>query len=346
MKMKYWLFILALIPFIGKSQIDRDSLFNSERTMDRRFTLYKGQIRVEGGYEFLIFKSEYDDAGEKELLSASGTSASQHDFNVHLRYGIIDFLDLEARFKYKKRNYRGEPVYIVGAPSLPRMLYTDVVTSGMEDIYLGLNARAPIPTNKLDIGASFGLYFPSANSEPDKPQHKFSTDGSLDQVNYYYLENWGYGVMSTFYQGHIKYRLQNIAFSFNYQLRVPGDVSESLTWYSRLNEYNKFAYAAVPYTYQEPQKSQFGLLFEFQPFQWVNIYLGYASLKSTRGWTEESGDRVAIPDAKLSILYPGFEVLVSNRLWLRQRVQFPLGGTNSMSPFSIQTTFFYNLFVN
>ena len=344
--MKVLIFLLIMLPVFAYSQISKDSLFNSERTMDRRFALYKGQMRFEGTYEFLAFKKQYDENGNKEVLSEKGISSNQHAFNANIRYGIIDYLDIEARFKHKNNNYRGEPVYIISPPSPSLQLFTDITTKGFEDIYLGLNGMAPFPTNKLDLGGTIGIYLATANSVPDQPQHTFSTDDLGDVINYYYLENWGYGVSSLYYKGFIKYRINDFAIAAFYEARVPNGESENLYWTSRINDNNLFEYTSTPYLYQIAQKSHLNIQMELQLYNWVNIFMGYSSFKSSGGWTEESGSKVATPESKLAVLNPGYEVLVSQKIWLRQGVNLPLSGENIRAPFSIYITLYYNLFVN
>jgi hypothetical protein len=346
MKMKGILCLLIFMPLFGYAQISRDSLFNSERTMDRRFTLYKGQIRAEGTYEFAAFKSEYDENGNKATLSEKGISSNQHAFNANIRYGIIDYLDIEARFKHKNNNYRGEPVYIISPPAPSLQLFTDVTTKGFEDIYIGINGMAPIPSNKFDLGGTFGIYLPTADSEPDQPEHSFSTDDLGEVINYYYHENWGYGVSSLYYKGFIKYRINDFAIAGFYESRVPNGESDNLTWTSRVNDNNIFEYTSVPYQYQVAQKTHLNLQMELQLYNWVNVFLGYSQFKSSGGWTAESGNKVATPEEKLSVINPGYEVLVSQKIWLRQGLNLPLSGENIIAPFSIYITIYYNLFIN
>ncbi len=346
MNMGRLVFLFLMLPLFCYSQINRDSLVNSERTMDRRFTLYKGQMRVEGTYEFFVFKSQYDENGDKVLLSKSGISSNQHTLNANLRYGIIDYLDAELQIKYKSLNYRGEPVFIIGAPSPPLWLYTDISTSGFEDIYLGINGRIPMPNNKIDVGGTLGVYLPTSKSESDQPQHVFTSDASGDVINYFYKENWGYGVLSVYYKIFLKYRLDNFAISGFYESRVPNAESQNLTWYSRLTDSDIFLYSSESYQHQVPQKSNISIQFEYQLYQWINVFLDYSSFRSKGGWVGESGNKVALPDEKLSVINPGYEVLISNKLWLRQGVVLPVSGKNVFASFSIHTTFYYNLFVN
>jgi len=335
-----------MLPLFGYTQISRDSLFNSERTMDRRFTLYKGQIRMEGTYEFFAFKKEFDENGNKEILSEKGISSNQHAFNANLRYGIIDYLDIEARFKYKNKNYRGEPIFLLGLLSPPLQLFTDITTSGFEDIYIGINGMAPIPTNKLDLGGTIGVYLPTANSESEQPQHSFSTDDIGEVISYYHIENWGYGVSSLYYKGFIKYRINDFAIAGSYEARIPNGESKNLVWMSRLNDNNIFEYTSMPYQHQVAQKTHLNIQMELQLYSWVNVFLAYSHFQSSGGWTAESGKKVAIPDEKISLISPGYEVLVSQKIWLRQGVNLPVSGENIMAPFSIYITLYYNLFVN
>ena len=338
--------ILMMLPVFAYSQIARDSLFNSERTMDRRFTLYKGQMRFEGTYEFIAFKKEFDENGNKEILSEKGISSNQHAFNANIRYGIIDYLDIEVRFKHKNNNYRGEPVYIISPPSPSLQLFTDVTTKGFEDIYFGINGMAPFPTNKLDLGGAIGIFLPTANSQPDQPEHSFSTDDLGEVLNYYFQENWGYGVSSLYYKGFIKYRINDFAIAAFYESRVPNGESENLVWMSRLTDDNTFEYTSEPFQYQVSQKKHLNIQMELQLYSWVNVFLAYSHFKSSGGWTEESGSKVATPESKLAILNPGYEVLVSQKIWLRQGVNLPLSGESIRAPFSIYITLYYNLFVN
>ncbi|MEN8249330.1 MAG: hypothetical protein ABFS32_10400 [Bacteroidota bacterium] len=344
MKVLRIIFVLTLLPMFGLAQINRDSLFNAERTMDRRYALYKGQIRVEGTYGFSIFKSEFDESGNKEPLSDRGISSNMHTLGVNVRVGIIDYLDFEARFKHKKQNYRGEPVYIIGAPAPPLQLYTDVVTTGLEDIYLGLNGIIPLSTRNLDVGGSAGVYLPLAESTAYQPEHSLSSDEWGDIVSYYFENPWGYGVLSYYYKGFLKYRFTDFAIFGSFESRVPLGVSENLAWSSRLNDNDVFVYESTKYEHQVPQKILINLQAEYQLYDWVNVFFGYSRYMSQGGWSEESGNKIAIPEEKLNLLSPGYEILVSSKLWLRQSVLLPLSGESAYSPFRIQTTFYYNLF--
>ena len=346
MKMKGIICLLIILPVFAYSQVSRDSLFNSERTMDRRFTLYKGQIRMEGTYEFFAFKKDYDENGNKETLSEKGISSNQHAFNTNIRFGIIDYLDIEAKIKFKNKNYRGEPVNLISSASPSLQLFTDITTKGFEDIYLGLNGMAPFPTNKLDLGGTFGIYLPTANSEAEQPQHSFSTDDLGEVINYNFQENWGYGVASLYYKGFVKFRINDFAIAAFYESRVPNGESENQAWTSRINDNNTFEYTSVPFQYQVAQKTHLNVQMELQLYSWVNVFLTYSRFKSSGGWTAESGNKVAIAEEKLSVINPGYEVIVSRKIWLRQGVNLPLSGENITAPFSIYISLYYNLFVN
>ena len=344
--MRLLLIFILLLPVFSWAQEDRKSIFNAERTMDRRYSLYKGQFRLTGNYGLGIFKNSFDANGNKSLLSDRGISQNQHDFLIHLRYGIIDYLDFQVEASHGIRNYRGEPLYLVAPPENSIQVYTNTLTKGLRDIYLGLNGRLPIPSKKIDIGLSGGLFLPTANSQPDQPSHSTSSDELGDIITYQYSENWGYGVNSFYYQAHLKFRFTRLAISGDFASRMPLGESESLTWSSRIADDGSFSYSSATYLKQVPQTVAFKAMLEYQLFDWVNIHLSLNNRRAVRGWSEESGERIATPEEKQTWLSPGYEVLVSTKLWLRQQLYFPLNGENTFSQFRISTTLYYNLFLN
>ncbi len=342
-KMKWISFILVLVSFICTAQSDRLSLFNNERTMDRRFTLYQGQIRVQASYDYVTFRSEFDEDGTDIRLSQSGISMNMHGIRAGFRYGIIDFLDAEVRLSHKKRNYRGEPLLIIGAPEPPINVYSDIVTSGLEDVFLGINARFPNKGYAFDASVSGGVYLPTSENQPDKPGHTYDFDGNSEIINYNHSENWGYGVMSFDYGGFFKYRLSNLAFSASFSSRIPQGVSENLEYSWRLSSDGVFEYSNSTYDYQVPQTLQVDILGEYQLYDWINVFTAIHEDRSFRGWRQEGDLKVKVPDQRLMLVNPGFEVLVSNKLWLRQGARFPIAGENAYSSFSFYLTFYYNI---
>jgi hypothetical protein len=343
--MRILIVILLLTPLLSWAQTDRQAIFNEERTMDRRYTLYQGQFRLTGNYALDIFKNSYDINGEKSLLSERGISQNRHAFLAQLRFGLIDYLDLQVRANYAIQNYRGEPIYIIAPPQPSLQVYTTTITSGLEDLYIGLNGRLPIPTKKLDIGLSGGIFLPTAQGQPDQPTHSTSSDELGEVINYQYNENWGYGVNTLFYKGHFKFRLADLAISGDYASRLPLGETETVTWTSRLENDGSFSYASEAYMKQVPQSVAVQAMLEYQLFDWVNIHLSGNHWRTMGGWTEESGERLALPEEKQTWLSPGYEVLVSNKLWLRQTAHFPLTGENTFSQFRLSTTLYYNLFI-
>jgi hypothetical protein len=84
---------------------------------------------------------------------------------------------------------------------------------------------------------------------------------------------------------------------------------------------------------------------EYQPLPWFDIFLNVSGYTSANGWTSHQDDlKVALPDQAFIVVSPGFEIIVTPRLWLRERIDFSVAGKNYEAPFSFQTTVIYNFF--
>lgn len=343
MNCKTVLILFLIIPWSVAAQNKADSLIMNERTMDRLFTLYKNQIRVNGGYVFSTFKSEFDESGDKNLLSDQGVSSNMHQFDLSIRYGILNFLDAQVHIEQKTKNDRLEPLYVISLEP-PIQILTDVTAQGLEDIRINLNARVPFRTRKYDLGGAVGMYLPTAENQPDQPNNEVGADEIGEVINIRHSEKWGYGSSSIYFLISAKVRLSRMAFSFVHDRRLPMSESESIQWDFWLKTNGKFDYDPRSYDLLKQRISNFKISGEYQFYPWFNAFVNVSTSIKNKGWTEISGQRLALSDQKNSNISVGYELLITSKLWLRQWAIYGVSGENSLNPFTIHTLFSYNLF--
>ena len=338
------LLMVAVIP--GWSQVSKDSILINERSIDRPLTLHKGQLRITGGYSLGIITKRFDDSGDVIRLSDEGLSSVRHTMLLELKYGVLDFIELQALLPYQSQTEREQSSFIFGSPDV----YTNELReyNGMEDIFVGLNGRVPLKTKKIDIALLTGISLPTAKREPDKPTHEaFREDINgfeVLNVDYHYNYNQGNGVPVIQLGGWFKYRMPNMAFSAQVIHRHGLETGESYDWISQLDDDDNFEYQKDPYTFQLPDRLNGFVEVEYQPRPWLNLIATVSAFTATKGWIEEDGAKTAVPDATLISCSPGLEILITPKLWLRQRVQIPVAGENHESALTFFTTISYNFF--
>jgi hypothetical protein len=325
-----------------------DSILTNENAIQRPLTLHKNQFRVGLGYDFYIYNSLYDVDGNKEKLSDLGIAVGQTEIPIYLNYGILDFFDISAGFKYASQIYRGLPIAIATSYDIPVSVNEYRYRKGFTDIEVKLNGRVPFKTRKFDLLFMAGIDLPMAGNEPSKPEHTIRTTVIIDtihNINYNYYDTWGNG--TTMYQAGIgfKYRIGRGALNIFSQYKVPSGISESKIWYHRLIDMSWFEYRSEKYKYQLDEILELRIRGEFLLFPWFDITLDIDYFTAGGGWSEVSGKRVGDYDRNELLFVPGYEILATPRFWIRQRITLPISGANTLTSSRIETRLIYNLFV-
>ena len=334
------LFALSL----ASGQSPKDSILMAERSIDRPLTLHKGQIRIEAGYAFSSVTRRFDTDGEVvKLFEEEGYTFVRQAFLVDLRYGILENLSFTIASTYKAQTERHEEVYVSSTDGQLAQLFEIRSKKGIEDLFVGLTARAPFTSRKVDLIIQGGLYVPVGAKEDSRPDHSVEQIEGGRKFTYRYGSFWGYSDLAASFGGGIKYRTKAYAFTALVSYDYPLGESKNLQWTYQLVDDN-FEYKSDPYAYQVPANLKFNLEIERQITPWFDLSLLFHGEQSNGGWEEINGQRYSIATIQLYSINPGYEIIVTPKLWLRQRVSIPLWGENSESPFSIYTSLVYNFF--
>jgi len=334
--------IIFTVPISLLAQLGRDSLLVNERSIDRPIIVHDKQLRITGAYNFATLTSRFDENGDKIELSTDGKANILQNLQLDIKYGFLDILQLNVILNHVTNIQREQPINIITAP-LVDITETSRL-NGLEDVFVGVDFLVPWQTRKIDLVFSGGVTLPTANHEPDQPSHTFDDTNGFVDIDYVFNENRGLGVIKTFVGTQFKYRLDNFAFSAFFRYGFPIEESESLIWDHRVTSANDFQYQSRPFSIS-PSDSYTGLIeVEYQLYPWIDLFLDIEQRGTVGGWTEETGNRIALPEERLTFINPGVEILLTTKFWLRQRVVFAISGESALSPFSVQTALIYNFF--
>jgi hypothetical protein len=321
----------------------KDSLLANERTMDRPITLHKGQIRVNAGLSVLNFSRRFDDDSKSiDLSDEEGKTVRGQGGSLSIAYGISDIIQLSVATGIKSQLDRDRDDFIIVDADATWIHYTRE-TTGLEDLNVSVDVRAPGLPKKYDVAITLGAYLPLEKSGNVRPTHTVELSEGTTTINYHYNERWGGGVVQGVAGLRAKYRSKNWALTASGFYRMPVGESTEKQWIHQL-EGTKFMYQSIEYKIQKESEMILSGEFEYQPLPWVNTFLMGELRQWGNGWSSETGKKVASAEAYLASLYPGIEILITSRLWLRQRLQFSVAGQNRLAPFSIQTSISYNFF--
>jgi hypothetical protein len=143
----------------------------------------------------------------------------------------------------------------------------------------------------------------------------------------------------------MKYRMTKWAFSTRIDYQHGLKDGTSFEWIHQLNNNNEFEYRQDPFTYRLPDSFSYAAEAEYQPLPWFDVFLNVSGFHASAGWTSSQEDlKVALPDQSVIFLNPGFEIIITPQLWLRERMAFTLTGKSHEAPFGFQTTLLYNFF--
>ncbi len=341
---------LLAAPFFTMAQtLSGDSILANERSIDRPITLHARQFRITGGYGLSIIARRFDGNAESVRLRDEGLASIRHRFNVDIKYGINDFIQLNAAIGHASNVVREQTRYIFPINEEPTIVQ-DVLHEykGIEDLYVGLDLRAPLRTRKVDIAITFAATFPVANAVPDMPRHSFEAveEGGFPYHKFVYrhYHSMGQGVMVGQVGGMVKYRSSTWAISARADYRHGLEEGQSHVWRHQLDD-GRFEYMKRPITYRIPDANYYFVEGEYQPLPWFDLFMIVSGHTAFKGWTSTADNlRVATPYQTSWVVSPGFEIIVTPRLWLRERINIAVAGKNYEAPLSFQTTMMYNFF--
>lgn len=332
--------LVLIVPLWCCAQTPRDTILAAERSIDRPLTLHKGQLRVEGGYGLSAITRRFDSEGNKIHLRDEGRSFVQHQWLVDIRYGLLENLTLSFSTNLRRQSERTEQVLNVSEDVTG--LFEIKHRRGLEDPLLSLSARAPFTSSALDIILTGGIYLPISKHEEQEPKHKLE-DVGYRSIVYNYNQKWGNGVLIGVVGGNLKYRAVNTAFTGTFLYSHPFGATDNVRWQHQLVN-DQFQYQRQSYQYQLPNRMNFSVEVEQQLAPWFVLSAILAGEKTAGGWNEINGVRYAWPDQQFFSVNPGYEILVTPKIWLRQRIIFSVSGQAADAPFSIYTSLVYNFF--
>jgi hypothetical protein len=112
-----------------------------------------------------------------------------------------------------------------------------------------------------------------------------------------------------------------------------------------MNDDGTFEYRADPFSYRLADTFSYVAEVEYQPRAWLDLFLNASGFNAFHGWISSQEDiKVTVPYQFGLMLAPGFEIIVTPKLWLRERINFSIAGRNSEAPLTFETTMMYNFF--
>ena len=310
---------------------------------------YKGQLQLSAGYEFAVRSQSFDADGNKTSLKDLGIASIGHYYFMDVRYGITDFLEIEANMNYLKSGTRSETVYYYASNPLGG---TDIVpvysldeTKGFGDLCLSGAVRLPFDYKWFDVRISAGCFLPVARYKPPVPSSTITDIMSANSYTVNYHNNFknGYGVPVLHLSATAKASFSKFTMVACYTVDDPVKEGTSLRWTQALENQN-FTFSSTPYKYLLARKTEIDASVHYQAAGWLDLNLNACVFRTAKGWTEYIGKKFSDPEQQLISLQPGIEIQVSPLVRIYEVVNLPLSGKDIYGPFYVNTTFSFNLF--
>ena len=315
-----------------------------ERTIDRPITLHKGQLRGEAGYALATITKGFDRSGQSYDLKSSGTSFARHHFHLGIRYGILQNLTIEAYTDHKSQTVRREQIVTLSATQGIVEVSEIETRNGFDNLNVMLVGRAPLRSRRIDVIGSAGFGIRLGKDEEQKPDHRYSSDGNgATTLDFRFRKKWGSGTNLLQIGTQVKYRWPTIAFTGGLHYVLPLATATYVQWeYQLMNQV--FQYKNEDCLRQNPSMVRCGAELEYQIAPWFDLSLLLMSESLSHGWIEARGQRYKVSPSYLLTLGPGYEIIVTPKVWLRQRINFSLFGESGEAPFAIYTSLVFNEF--
>ena len=318
----------------------------TEPALTRPLTPHKGILQLSGGYGHLNGNNYFDATGTKLPFTEHVQTMIEHGYHFDLSYGIIEHLEFHAAVGYRNR-HETLPTYLIDNHG--NIGYEDRTfqTKGLTNFDFDLKYRLPVFMDGFDMYISGGISAPVTPQHTKTPEHSILIVNPADPGSAYVLQynyNYASGSPAMFYfiSTRMLYAIEKIGLSVNINMQMPFGEVETYNWKERLYG-EDFFYEKIPFLLRPKGMIFGGVHMEAQPFPWFGVNIGYDIYKETPGWSDETGQAVALTTSSSGFVSAGFEIQISTHLRILQEVNIPIMGKNLYSEFRIQTGFTYSL---
>lgn len=335
---KYLLVLSGLLVFhiLAGQEGDVYSLL-TERFVDRPINVHRGQLQVNSGYKFSIINKKFDSDGNKIDLTEDGSPAVEHLIPLDIRFGVLEHLQFSAKINYARSGIREQNLLIITDEQINIDKLNEY--NGMDDLYLGLDIRAPLGLKLVDWTVSAGLSLPIADHKPEQPDHKIQTMTIITeftQVIYQFKNKYSDGVMIASFGTNFQAGTSSFSVLVGGNFKTGMKEGESIFWNSRLVD-GEFEYESQEYQYHPGQQISYNALVAYQAIDWFVVLGSFSGLKTYNGWSNESQKKIGYPEASLLSAGIGYEIMVTPSLRLFQMVEFPVAGISYLGFLVINT---------
>jgi len=310
----------------------------------RPLSLYKGQLQVNAGYKLAVRSRSFDNNGDVIDLKTNGNSSVSNYFFLDLKYGLLDFIELDAATNYMHQGIRSESIYYLNSNGIT-LLNNLNEYKGMGDLLLSASFRLPFDFKFVDFKLTGGIYIPTAEYKTPEPSSTISdyVDSYNYTVNYHFNNKNGFGVPVIKLSADVKFTISKFSGTAGFTFQDPTKEGTNIRWDQTLTN-QTFNYSSSSYRYLVDRMMMINASVHFQAAGWFNIWLNGNYSRNSEGWTEYRGIKYANPEKHLFAIEPGFEIQISPSLTLYQVVGYTFSGRNTDAPFYLFTTISYNLF--
>jgi len=344
MKIICLLFIIAGLPFFCLGQTGDNSDILTERVVDRPLTIHAGQLQINPGYQLTIGSKQYDIYGDKLDLAKEATAQVRHLYDLEIKYGIIEYLEITAALNYSKMGVREQQNWYFHRNE--RVYVTELSEyRGLSDLFLGLAFRLPFDIPHFGFSISAGASLPIANYEPDKPTHssisRIDSTGIDRNIRFHFNNKNGMGTFIYQFGAGIQFFTDKFAITGLADYSLCGGEVKTITWESRLYV-DEFTYQSVPCKTKPGNTFSFSIQFDYQAINWFAIFGRFIGMMGSGGWDEEQGVKIGHHEKNLMSVGIGYEIQVARHLRLFQSMDLPVSGKNQLAPLMIYTGASFN----
>ncbi len=328
------------------AQVNRDSILANERALDRPLNVHGGQLRISGAYSFSFVNTRFED-GVSKKLNTDGIWRSRNIGQTEIKYGISEHLQITALLGLHGETQREQSFGIIGFPEPFENTTVTTLTkvTGLYDLSLGLDFRIPLNTKKIDWLVSGGVTIPIDDHQSEQPNHTRIKTGDNWQINYEYNQSLSRGALAYQVGGGFKFRGNDWGFSLLGRYTFPSKVVTQRDWIHQLDNQDNFEYKALEYKWAGPKELWAAFTLEYQGSSFLSLQWETTLTRWTGEWREQHGQSIRIDEKMALLLGPGYELMITPRLWFRQFFLFPATGRYTDLGISFYSMLNYNLFV-